>query len=97
MGDSAALSVASIAIGQVVASYSYFLPRLTEVRRETDEDTRQDVYLGQIAAGGVSMLVGGTLSYLTSSKLPLIVSALIAAFLAAIYQFAMTQGNVRTA
>lgn len=92
MADPGALAVSSIAIAQTVTAYSAFLPRLNEVRRDASTDMRADVYIGQIAAGGVSLLVGFIITSLTGSKLPLFVSFAIAAFLAAVYHFAMLQG-----
>lgn len=87
----AALAVSSIAIGQTVSAYQFFLPPLREVRQAGDDDTtvRSDVYMGQMAAGSVSIGVGVLLSFLTGSKLPAFVSAFIALIIAGIYHYAM--------
>lgn len=92
MADPGALTASSIVIGQTVFAYSYFLPRLSDVRQgPADGSLRDDVILGQVAAGGVSLLVGALLAWMTSSMIPVIVTALIAAFIAGIYQYALNQ------
>lgn len=95
MSDAAGTSVAaSVAIGQTVAAYSYFLPRLPEVREASKDDSTMvnNVRLGQVAAGAVSLTVAGLLSWLTRSPIPVITTLFIAAVLAAIYQIAMFGG-----
>jgi hypothetical protein len=96
MADPGALTSASIAIGQTVYSYSYFLPKLSDVRKagNDDPDMRGDVILGQIAAAGVSGLVGVLLAWMSGSKVPLIVTVAIAAFIAAVYQVALNGNRV---
>jgi hypothetical protein len=87
----AALAVSSIAIGQTVSAYQFFLPPLREVRQAGPDDAtmRSDVYVGQMAAGSVSVGVGVMLSFLTGSKLPAFVSAFIALIIAAIYHYTL--------
>jgi hypothetical protein len=97
MADPSALAVSSIAIGQTVTAYTAFLPRLSDVRRDGSADMRTDVYVGQIAAGGVSLLVGAIIGSLVGSRLPVIVSLIIAAFLAAVYHYAMLSGTEQSA
>jgi hypothetical protein len=95
MGDAAGTSVAaSVAIGQTVAAYSFFLPRLPDVREAPRDDTTMvnNVRLGQVAAGAVSMTVAGLLTWLTRSPIPVITTLVIAAVLAAVYQVAMFGG-----
>lgn len=92
------ISASAVAIGQTVFAYSYFLPRLSEVRRANDHDTRGDVLLGQVAAGSVSVTVGALLSWMTGSSVPVLTTLLIAAIIAVIYQYAMNgSSNVSTA
>jgi hypothetical protein len=94
--DSGVLTAASISIGQTIFGYSYFLPPLAEVRKASADnpDIRGDVLLGQIAAAGVSTLVGGLLTWMTSSMVPIIVTALIAMFIGALYQYALNGNQV---
>lgn len=89
--DTGAVTVSSIAIGQTVVAYQFFLPKLSEVRHadSTDTVTRGDVYLGQIAAGALSISVGGTMTMLTGSKIPLFTSILIACIIAGTYHYAL--------
>lgn len=97
-GDPGAVSVGAIAIGQTVASYQFFLPRLADVRRAQvgDVDWHDDVVLGQAAAAAVSLSVGVLLAWMTGSAIPVLVTLFVAGVIAAFYQFAMnrSQGNV---
>lgn len=94
--DPAGITAATISIGQTTFAYSYFLPRLSEVRRADPGDSlmRGDVMLGQLAAGAVSMAVGVLLSAMTQSQLPIIVTVFVAVVIAVIYQYAMTGERV---
>lgn len=96
MADPGALTSASIAIGQTVYAYSYFLPKLSDVRKAgaDDMEMRGDVLLGQVAAAGVSSLVGLLLTWMSGSKVPLIVTLAIAAFIAGVYQVALTGNRI---
>jgi hypothetical protein len=96
MADSGALTGSSIAIGQTVFAYSYFLPRLSDVRKAgpDDPDMRGDVLLGQLAAGGVSSLIGVMLTWMSGSKIPMVVTIAIALFIAALYQYALNGNRV---
>lgn len=94
MADAGALGASSIAIGQTVVAYQFFLPRLSEVRRADPDDRlmRGDVLLGQVAAGAVSISVGGMLTWLTGSRIPLLTSVFIALVIAGLYHYAMNGG-----
>jgi hypothetical protein len=96
MADPGALTGSSIAIGQTVYAYSFFLPKLSDVRKAGPEDSemRGDVLLGQLAAGGVSSLVGIMLTWMSGSKVPMIVTIAIALFIAALYQYALNGNRV---
>lgn len=89
--NGAALAVSSIAIGQTVSAYQFFLPPLREVRQAGPDDQTmcRDVYVGQVAAGAVSIGVGMMLSFLTGSKLPAFISLFIALIIAGIYHYTM--------
>jgi len=94
--DPGALTASSISIGQTGFLYSYFLPDLQAVRKADpgDPDMRGDVLLGQLAAGGVSLIVAGLLTWMTNSAVPIIVTVAIAAFIAAVYQYALNGNQV---
>lgn len=96
MADANGITASTIAIGQTVFSYSYFLPRLSEVRRANADDPmmRGDVLLGQIAAGAVSMTVGMLLTWMTGSSLPVMTTLAIAVIIAVIYQYALNGTRV---
>lgn len=91
VADPGTVAAASVSIGQTVVAYQFFLPRLSEVRRADpgEPGMRGDVLLGQIAAAGLSVGVGGTLTWLTGSPIPLWVTIFTAVIIAAVYQFAM--------
>ncbi len=91
MADGSGITASTIALGQTGFLYSWFLPKLSEVRRAdpADPTMRGDVLLGQIAAGSVSMTVGLLLSFLTDSKLPVITTLFVAIVIAVVYQYAM--------
>lgn len=94
--DPAGITAATISIGQTTFAYSYFLPRLSEVRRAEASDPlmRGDVMLGQLAAGSVSMAVGVLLTALTGSQMPIIATLFVAVVIAVIYQYALNGNRV---
>jgi hypothetical protein len=94
--DPGAMTGGSIAIGQTAFFYSAFMPRLTDVRKASsmDGDMRGDVLLGQVAAGGASLLIGVLVTWVTGSQVPLIVTVLLALFIGAVYQFALNGNRV---
>lgn len=91
--DPATLSAATLSIGQTVVAYQAFLPRLADVRKGDDPDTRADVVLGQFTAGGVSLLVGVLLSWMTGSPVPVMVSVMMALLIGFAYHYAMSRGE----
>lgn len=95
MADPGAMTASTLSIGQTVFAYTAFLPRLSEVRRASEDDPgmRGDVILGQVAAGATSLAIAGTLAYLTGSSLPVWTTIVIAVVIAVIYQYAMTGGT----
>lgn len=83
------VSASAIAIGQTVVAYQFFLPKLSDVRRADDSVTRRDVYLGQFAAGAVSLAVSVMFGWMTGSPIPVYVSLIIAVIIAGVYHYAM--------
>jgi hypothetical protein len=96
MPDQGGITASTIAIGQTVFTYSYFLPRLQEVRRAERNDSmmRGDVLLGQLAAGAVSVTVGMLLTWMTGSSMPVMTTIAIAVIIAVIYQYALVGERV---
>lgn len=97
MADPSAVTGATIAIGQTVVAYQFFLPRLSEVRRApvNDPGMRGDVILGQLAAGAVSLSVAGLFAWMTSSAVPVYTSLFVAVVIAAFYHTAMNGQGVQ--
>jgi hypothetical protein len=95
MADPGALTASSIAIGQTVFAYSYFLPPLREVRRAdpNDPDVRGDVILGQVAAMAVSLSIGGLVTWMTGSTIPVLTTIAVAVVIAIIYHYALQGGS----
>lgn len=89
MDNPNAIAVSGIAIGQTITAYQFFLPPLREVRRGTDRAMVQDVYMGQLAAGAVSIGVGSMLAILTESRTPVYISVFIAVIIAGMYHYAL--------
>lgn len=90
--NSTAVAVSGIAIGQTITAYQLFLPPLQEVRRAnvgSDRAMVHDVYLGQMAAGAVSIGVGAMLATVTGSRFPVYTSVFIALIIAASYHYAL--------
>lgn len=89
--DPNAYAAATVSLGQTVVAYTYFLPRLSEVRRSEpgDELMRGDVRLGQIASAALSGGIGALLSWMTGSPTPMYVAAFVALIIGIVYQYAM--------
>lgn len=95
MADAGSVSAATVSLGQTVMSYSFFLPKLSEVRRADPADSgmRGDVVLGQIAAGSLSLATGLLLSWMTGSRLPTLASVFIIIVIASMYHYALVGGQ----
>lgn len=89
--DAGASAAASIALGQTVGAYAFFLPPLREVRRAgaADSAMRGDVRMGQIAAAALSLGVATILANLTGSTMPVIATAVVALIIAFLYETAL--------
>lgn len=91
MANELATAFAVTALGQTIAVFPVFLPRLGEVRKTSgqDPDMRGDVRLGEFAAAGISLTVGFTLSQLSGSPTPIITAAIMAGVIIAVYEMAL--------
>lgn len=91
MADAGAVGAASLAIGQSIGVYQFFMPPLSAVREADKEDMtmRQNVLMGQLAAAAVAISIGVMLSALTGSKIPLFTSLFVALVIAVMYQIAL--------
>lgn len=95
MTDATTVAVAGIAVGQTITAYQFFLPSLSEVRRAIpgpygNRDVVADVYMGQVAAGAVSIGVGAMLASVTGSRMPVYISVFIAAIIGGMYHYALS-------
>lgn len=90
--DVGSVATASIAVGQTVVAYQFFMPKLSDVRQAdpTDKSMRGDVLIGQLAAGALSIGVGVVFASLTQSPIPIVVSGFTALIIAATYHYAMS-------
>lgn len=85
-----ALGAATIAFGQSVGAFQIFLPRLSDVRRATnDADMIGDVRMGEVAAAAVCLGVGFMVSSLSGSSIPALVSLLTMFTLVCVYETAL--------
>lgn len=91
MTDASGIGAATLSLGQTVTAYSFFLPRLQDVRRAgpNDPDIRSDVLLGQASAGALSIATGVLLSWMSGSPYPMYTTIFIAAVIALAYQIAL--------
>lgn len=85
------LGAASIALGQSVGAFQFFLPRLSDVRKSTmdDADMVGDVRMGELAAGAVCIGIGAMVSSLSGSPYPAMVSVGMALLLVCVYEAAL--------
>lgn len=91
--SSDALGAATIALGQSVGAFSLFLPRLSDVRRSSDDpDMVGDVRMGEVAAGAICLGTGFIVSSLSGSPYPAMVAVLMFAILMVVYETAL-RGN----
>lgn len=79
----------ALAVTQGVTAFSIFLPKISEVRRNTPEhnpDFAADVRMGEVAAATLTLGIGAIASSLTGSPLPAIVGVITTFVLVAIYE-----------
>jgi len=82
------IGVATLALTQGIASFTYFLPKLTDVRRATQRDPEAvaDIRTGEAGGVVVAFGVGMVCSALTKSALPAAVSLVTAAMIVCLYE-----------
>lgn len=86
------LGPATIAIGQSVGAFQFFLPRLSDVRKsdvDSDPDMAGDVRLGEVAASALTLGIGIMVSSLSGSAYPAYVSVLMCLILICVYETAL--------
>lgn len=86
--DAAIIGPATLSITQAIGSFSTFLPRLSDIRKEdgTNPEFVNDVRVGEIAAVAVTVGVGAIVSSLTGSPVPAVVAVVVAIGLVMLYE-----------
>lgn len=94
MAGSDSLGAATIAMGQAVGAFQFFLPKLSEVRRASNDDADMagDVRMGEVAASALCIGIGAMVSSLSGSAYPAIVSVAVMLVIIALYETAL-RGN----
>jgi hypothetical protein len=82
------VGIATLALTQGISSFTFFLPRITEVRKASQNDPQAvaDIRIGEAAGVVVCFGVGAICSALTQSSAPAIVSLVVALMLVALYE-----------
>jgi membrane-bound ClpP family serine protease len=96
MIDSA--STATLALTQTVAAFTFFMPRLTEVRAASaaDPSVLATIHTAEVGGLVVCLGVGAICSSLSKSSAPLIVSGFMALVIIALYETVLRQEPVTT-
>lgn len=79
----------SLAISQSVIAFTAFLPNFVEVGRSNKDQIAGEVRLGETAAVVIALSIGALLSWLSGSKIPLYISAIMSAILVGMYETAL--------
>lgn len=90
--DSAGVGMATLCMTQSLTLFQNFLPRFQEISAANpEEDTGmvQDVRMGELAAVLTTLGIGGMTSALSGSSVPAVVSAITAAGLILLYEYAL--------
>jgi hypothetical protein len=85
------LGSSSLAISQSVIAFTAFLPNFVEVGRADKDQIAGEVRLGETAAVVIGLAIGGLLSYLSGSYVPLFIAAIMSAILVAMYETALNK------
>lgn len=80
--------MATLALTQGISSFTFFLPRITEVRRISTRDSQgvADVRTGEAAGVVVCFGIGVVTSALTKSMAPAVVSFVVALMIVGLYE-----------
>lgn len=83
------LGSSSLAISQSVIAFTAFLPNFVEVGRADKDQIAGEVRLGETAAVVIALAIGALLSFLSGSRVPLYISAIMSAILVGMYETAL--------
>ena len=90
-----ALGPATLALTQTVGAFSFFLPRLSDVRKADlvhNPDMVGDVRMGEVAAAALCLGIGAIVSSMSGSSAPVTVSLVMTLILICVYESAL-RGN----
>lgn len=81
-------SAATLALTQAVSSFTFFLPKITDVRKADVSDAQAvaDIRTGELAGLVVCLGIGAVCSSLARSSLPVMVSGVMALIIIALYE-----------
>lgn len=83
-----AAAVGTLAMTQAVAAFTFFLPKITDVRKASiaDAEAIADIRTGEVAALVVSLGVGAICSSLSGSTMPVAIALVMAVIIIAVYE-----------
>ena len=86
MSDNGA--AATLAMTQAVSAFTFFLPKITDVRKTSREDLDAvaDIRVGEAAAFTVTLGIGAICASLSQSAMPIFVTLIIASIIIALYE-----------
>jgi hypothetical protein len=90
MSDNA-LGAATIALGQAVGAFQFFLPKLSDVRKagSGDLDMVGDVRMGEVAASALTIGIGAMVSSLSGSPYPAMAAVAVMVVIVVLYETAL--------
>lgn len=97
--NSATYGAAVLSITQGFASYTYFLPKLVDVRKADPSDLgmRDDVRIGEIAGTVITFGIAAMVSNLTGSPVPAITALIMSAVIVIMYETVLNSTGVHHA
>ena len=82
------IGAATLAMTQGISAFTFFLPKISDVRKASvgDPSAVADIRVGEAAGLVVSLGIGGIVSGLTKSSLPVAISLLVALLIICLYE-----------
>jgi hypothetical protein len=100
MADGQAIGLATLCMTQGLTLFQEFLPKFQEINAANpteDSGMVQDVRMGELAAVLTTLGIGTMTSALSGSSVPAVVSAITAAALIFLYEYALSSRGVADA
>lgn len=88
MSNAEMYGAAVLSVTQGFGAFMAFLPKISDVRKAlpTDPDIVADVRVGELAGAIITLGVGGIVSSLTGSSIPMVTAAFMAVVIIALYE-----------